>query len=90
MAEWSAAVGSVFAAFTALYIATADRRERRSERAAASKEAATLVVVNVKQPQGADGYFTVEVSNYGAQAVTPAGGCLRYVVHEARSAGQPR
>jgi hypothetical protein len=69
VAEWSAAGGTVFAAFAALYIATTDRRERRSERAASSEEQATLVIVRVEQPQGAGGYFPIEVSNYGEQAV---------------------
>ncbi|MCV7254164.1 hypothetical protein H7J86_18545 [Mycobacterium hackensackense] len=69
MADWAAAAGSVFAAFTALYIATTDRRERHRERAATSAEQATLVISKVRQPEGPDGYFTVEVFNYGAQAV---------------------
>lgn len=69
VADWSAAVGTVFAAIAALYIATVDRAERRRERAAASREQATLVIAKVGQPEGADGYFPVEVSNYGTQAV---------------------
>ena len=36
-----------------------------------------------------DAYLLIDLRSLD-QAVTPAGGCLRYVVHEARSAGQPR
>jgi hypothetical protein len=63
-----AAIGSVGAAFAALYIATRDRSERRRERDAADEAQARLVQVDVDRPEG-EAAFVVRIRNYGDRAI---------------------
>ena len=62
-----AAVGSFFAAATALWIANRDRKDRKDERAVAAKAQAELVVVTVKLTHGRP--FDVDVTNFGTSGV---------------------
>jgi hypothetical protein len=63
----AAALGSLFAAGTALWIASRDREERKGERAVTAKTQAELVVVAVKLTHGRS--FGVDVTNFGTSAV---------------------
>lgn len=64
MADGAAAVGSVGAAATALWIATKDRRARMREQMDADLARARLVLVQVAEPQGS-AYFRIVVENFG-------------------------
>jgi hypothetical protein len=62
-----AALGSIGAAFAALFIATRDRRERNRERNAADEAQANLLIIEATDSNGPG--FSVAVTNYGTRAV---------------------
>ena len=66
-----AAIGSIGAAFAALYIATRDRSERKRERDAADEAQARLVQVDVDRPRNEDTYV-VRIRNYGDRPIIGA------------------
>jgi hypothetical protein len=63
-----AALGSCGAAIAALWIATRDRCERKTERLDAAKAQATLVLLDVGLSSGTPG-FQVDIRNFGAEPI---------------------
>lgn len=64
----TSAVGAVAAAVVALVIATRDRRERRSERHAADRSQARLILVEVRSPQRTPTYY-IDIANHSATPI---------------------
>jgi hypothetical protein len=66
--QWLGGLGSLTAAIVALWIATRDRKERERELRSADRAQATLVIVELGQPEGQEGQFPVIVTNYARES----------------------